>query len=589
MIRRRKNKDRSARSFVLLKRVVRAYVTPYRARLILAMIAMLIVAGATAANAYMIQPVLDGIFMQKNADLLMILPLIVMGITFLQALADYIQTLQLRYVGQAVVADMQGDLFAHLMHADLTTFHDQTSGRLLSRMTSDIMLLRVSVSTALTGFVKESFSLVFLVAVMFYQSWQMSLISFAILVFALLPVLRLGRRMRKVTDATQSRFADFTSQLDDTFHGVRAVKSYGRESFEIARVRRSVADLFTLYYKAARIQAASAPMLNLLGGLAVAAVIWSGGMEVIRGTTSTGAFFSFLTAMIMAYRPVKVLAGLNNQLQEGMAAAGRFFEVMDRPPVIRDAADAKPLVLTRGEVTFDQVSFTYPGGRAGIFDVSLHLPPGKVVALVGPSGGGKSTMINLLLRFYEAQSGQILVDGQDLRNVTVASLRQAFALVSQDIVLFDDTVAANIRYGRLEASEEEVIAAAQKAHADAFIRAMPQGYDTPIGPHGVRLSGGQRQRISIARAILKNAPILLLDEATSALDNTSERAVQEALGALMKNRTTLVIAHRLTTIHHADEILVLDQGRIVERGTHEALLGACGLYHELHQLQFTTP
>lgn len=584
----RRKKDRRVRSSTLLKRVVKAYVKPYRGRLFIAMAAMLVVAGATGANAYMIQPVLDGIFLQKNADLLLVLPLIVIGITCVQALADYVQTLQLRYVGQAVVSDMQGDLFAHLMHADLTTFHDQTSGRLISRMTSDIMLLRISVSTALTGFIKEFFTLIFLVGVMLYQSWEMSLFTVSILLFALLPVLRLGRRMRKVTDATQARFADFTSQLDDTFHGVRAVKSYGREEFEISRVRRSVADLFALYYKAARIQAASAPVLNLIGGVAVAAVIWFGGMNVIEGTTSTGAFFSFLTAMIMAYRPVKVLASLNNQMQEGMAAAGRFFEVLDRPPVIHDASSATPLVLARGEVTFDHVYFTYPGGKAGVFDVSFHLPPGKVVALVGPSGGGKSTIINLLLRFYETNAGRILIDGQEVRGVTVASLRQAFALVSQDIVLFDDTVAANIRYGRLEASEEEVVEAAKKAHADEFIRSLPEGYNTPIGPHGVRLSGGQRQRLSIARAILKNAPILLLDEATSALDNSSERAVQEALGALMATRTTLVIAHRLSTIHHADEILVLSQGSIVERGTHEALLAARGLYYDLYQLQFAS-
>jgi subfamily B ATP-binding cassette protein MsbA len=578
-----------ARSLALLRRVVSAYIEPYRGRLFLAMLAMIVVAAATGANAYMIQPVLDGIFMNKNAELLMLLPLAVIAITLVQSLADYLQTLQLRYVGQKVVSDMQGDLFAHLMHADLTTFHDQTSGRLISRMTNDIMLLRQAVSTVLTGFIKESLTLVFLVGVMFYQSWQMSLISFAILVFAVLPILRLGRRMRKVTGATQARFADFTSQLDDTFQGVRAVKSYGREDFEIARVRHSVAELFALYYKAARIQAASAPMLNLLGGVAVAAVIWFGGMKVIAGITTTGAFFSFLTAMIMAYRPVKVLASLNSQLQEGMAAASRFFEVMDRDPVIADAPHAVPLRVSEGAVTFEHAYFTYPGGKAGVFDISFHLPPRKIVALVGPSGGGKSTIINLLQRFYETNAGRILVDGQEVRDVTLASMRQAFALVSQDIVLFDDTVANNIRYGRLDATEDDIIAAAKKAHADAFIRELPQGYDTPIGPHGVRLSGGQRQRLSIARAILKDAPILLLDEATSALDNTSERAVQTALNELMAARTTLVIAHRLTTIHHADEILVLDQGRIVERGTHTELVAAGGMYHGLYQLQFSAP
>ncbi|MFZ4125202.1 MAG: ABC transporter ATP-binding protein [Rickettsiales bacterium] len=573
-------------SWKLMRRVVTNYVLPYRRRLIKATICMMIVAGTTAANAYMIQPVLDDIFVKKDVALLSILPLGIILISILNGFADYGQALYLRYVGQRVVSDMQTDLFKHLMHADITLFHDQTSGRLISRMTNDIMLMRLSVSNVLTGFVKESLTMIFLVGLMFYQSWAMSLLSFGILIFAVLPVMRLGRRMRKVTDITQARFADFTSQLDDTFQGARAVKAYGREDFEVSRVRKSVDELFRLYIKAARVQAASAPMLNMLGGIAVASVIWFGGFEVIHGDTSVGAFFSFMTAMIMAYRPVKVLASLNNQLQEGMAAASRFFEVMDTKNVIQEAPNAPALQIRSGEVKLENASFFYGPGTGGIEAVSFTIPAGKTVALVGPSGGGKSTIINLLLRYYDTSGGAITIDGQDIRTVTISSLRNSFALVSQDIILFDDTVRANIAYGRLDASDDEIFQAALKAHADAFIRELPQGYDTQIGPHGVKLSGGQRQRLSIARAILKNAPILLLDEATSALDNTSERVVQEALAELMQNRTTLVIAHRLSTIHHADSIVVLDKGRVVEQGTHKNLLADRGLYHDLYQLQF---
>jgi len=573
-------------SWQLMRRVVRTYVMPYRKRLFIAMGCMIVVAASTALQAYMVKPVLDDIFVNKDTTRLALIPLAIMFIAFCNGAADYGQSLQLRYVGQGVVSDMQADLFKHLIHADITLFHDQASGRLISRMTSDIMLMRLSVSNVLTGFIKESLTAIFLVALMFVQSWQMALFTFCILMFAILPTIRLGRRMRKITDATQARFADFTSQLDDTFQGVRAVKAYGREDFETARVRKSVSELFHLYYKASRVQAASGPMMNIIGAIAIAAVIWYGGFKVIHGETTVGAFFSFITAMMLAYRPVKVIASLNTQMQEGMAAAARFFDVMDKQNVIQQSSNAVALNVAKGEVMLEDISFHYGEGTGGIDHVSFSIPAGQTVALVGPSGAGKTTLMNLLLRYYDVSTGGIRIDGQDIKDVTIASLRAAFALVSQDIVLFDDTVRANIAYGRLDASEAEIMDAAKKAHADEFIRELPQGYDTPVGPQGVKLSGGQRQRLSIARAILKNAPILLLDEATSALDNTSERLVQEALAELMQNRTTLVIAHRLSTIHHADQIVVMDKGRIVESGTHKSLLEKKGLYHDLYQLQF---
>ena len=571
-------------SYALYKRLLRTYVLRYRRVLFIGGFCMVLVAGSAASQAYLMKPVLDDIFVNKNEAFLLWLPLVLVVIAVINSMGDYGQSLSLKYVGQRVVSDMQGDLFAHLMHSDISLFHDQASGRLISRLTNDIMLMRQSVSNVLTGGIKEFFTMVFLVALMFWQSVAMSILATGILVFAILPVSRLGRKMRKVADETQQKMADFSAQLDDTFQGVKVVKAYGREQFEIDRTRGIVRQLFKLYYRASRIQSFSGPMMSLLGGLAIATIIWYGGYNVLHGKTTTGEFFSFVTAMIMAYRPVKVLAGLNTQLQEGMAAASRFFAIVDTVPTIVDRPGAAALRVSAGEIRFDAVNFHYHAGSGGVDQLSFTAPAGKTVALVGASGSGKTTIMNLLLRFYDAQQGQITIDGMDISQVTLSSLRHALAFVSQDIVLFDDTVRANIAYGRLNARDEEIMEAAKKAHAHEFIMALPEGYDTKIGPHGVKLSGGQRQRLSIARAILKDAPILLLDEATSALDNTSERAVQAALTELMHGRTTLVIAHRLSTIQDADKILVLNGGRIQQEGSHQELLTSSSIYQEMQQL-----
>ncbi len=570
------------RTVPLVKRLWQQYIKSHTHLLAFAVICMLTVAGATAANAWMMQPVLDDVFLKKDAKMLFYVPIAVFSIGAISACASYGQTVIMRNVGQRIIADMQIDLFSHLMHADLAVFHDQASGRLISRFTNDIMMMRNAVSTVLTGIAKDFFSMLFLVILMFHQSAQLALIAFVVFPLSVFPVIQLGRRMRKLSDSAQHQLGNLAAQLDETFQGVRMVKAYGREDHEIRRARGIIEKLYSLYFKGSRVQAAASPIMELLTGAAIASVIWYGGYNVIHGTTTPGAFFSFVAAMIMAYKPAKTLVTLNNSLQEGMAAAGRLFAVLDMKPKIFDQADAKILKISKGAIRFENASFNYSPDVSVINDITFDIPAGKTVALVGASGSGKSTIINLILRFYDLNRGMITVDNQDIRDVTLASLRNAMSLVSQEIVLFDDTVRANIAYGRLGASDEEIRQAAKMAAADDFIRDLPQGYDTMIGPHGVKLSGGQRQRLAIARAVVKNAPILLLDEATSSLDNTSERIVQGALEKLMKGRTTLVVAHRLSTIRNADIIYVLDRGKIVESGNHESLIIQSGSYYELY-------
>ncbi|MDX1974670.1 MAG: ABC transporter ATP-binding protein [Rickettsiales bacterium] len=569
-------------SFTVIKRLFREHIAPYRRSLIIAILCMIVVAATTATNAWLIQPVLDQIFIAKDRTMLLIIPLAVFATSLAGAAANYGNTLNMRYVGTRVVADMQIRLFEHVMKSDVGMFQSEASGKLISRFTNDVNLLRNAFSNVLTAIAKESLSMLFLVGVMIYQNMELAAIAFVAFPIAIYPIIRLGKRMRRVSDSTQNQLGEFSATLDEVFKAVKIVKSYNRESYEANRAKNMIEKLFGLYYKSLRIQAAGAPIMEILSGLSIASVIWYGGLQVLDGETTPGAFFSFITAFLMAYKPVRSLSGLNTTLQEGISAAARLFTVLDSPPRIIDKPGTKALVVDKGHVHFDNVHFQYHTDSQGVFGVDLEVPAGKTVALVGLSGGGKSTLMSLLLRYYDANSGSISIDGQDIRNVTLKSLRDAMAFVPQESMLFDDTVRANIAYGRDNASDEDIILAAKNAAAHEFIELLPQGYDTMIGSHGMRLSGGQRQRIAIARAMLKNAPILLLDEATSSLDNESERAIQEALGQLMKDRTTLVIAHRLSTIVKADVIYVIAKGRVVESGTHQSLMSQQGKYYQLY-------
>ncbi|MCP5361220.1 MAG: ABC transporter ATP-binding protein [Hyphomicrobiales bacterium] len=571
---------------VLMGRLYSDYLRAHFSKLATAGVCMVLVAAATATNAWLMQPVLDDVFLKQDRTMLMLVPAAVALIALVKGGASYTQMVMMKITGQRVITDMQVTLYRHLIHSDLALFTAQGSSRLISRFSNDIQIIRRHLSNILSGALKESVTLVFLIGVMVYQSWELSLIAFGVFPIAGYPVIRLGKRMRKVSEKTQEELGQYLSRLDDSFQGIRMVKAYNREEHEVAQASGVMERLFGLYVKAARTESAAAPIMELLAGIAIAAVIWYGGFKVLEGATTPGAFFSFIAALIMAYRPAKSLSGLNANLQEALAAIDRFYAMLDDRPAVQDGARSKPLSVSHHDVVFEQVQFSYGQDAQALQHVSFSVQDGKTVALVGPSGAGKSTIFNLLLRFYDPESGSIRVGGTDIRTVTLASLREAIAYVNQDATLFDTTIRENIAYGREGASEEEILEAAYNAAAHDFILTLPDGYETKVGQHGVRLSGGQRQRIAIARAMLRNAPILLLDEATSSLDSASEKQVQQALERLMRGRTTIVIAHRLATVMGADQIYVIDNGTIIEHGTHQELQAKSGLYAHLCQEQF---
>jgi ATP-binding cassette, subfamily B, bacterial MsbA len=573
-------------SLPLLRRLIREFLRPYAGLLGLALLCMAVMAGATAANAWLMQPMLDRVFVAHDERLLLIIPAVVIVLAFFKGFANYGQTVMMTHVGQRVVADIQSALFARIMRADLAYFHENPTGTLISRFTMDASMLRGAATDLLASIGREAVTAVFLIVLMFYQDWVLALLAVVVFPIAFRPIISIGRRMRRISANTQVEVGLLLTLLNQSFQGARHIKAYGMESYEISRARDYMYRLFKISQRAARIRAISSPLMETLGGVAVALVILYGGHQVLSGVRTPGAFFSFITALLLAYQPLKSLAGLNASMQEGLAAAQRIFSVLDIEPAIRDKPGAVKLEVAGGEIRFDRVEFTYANGTVALRNISLTVPAGKRVALVGSSGAGKSTVLNLVPRFYDVAAGRITVDGQDLRDVTLASLRAAIALVSQEVTLFDDTVKANIAYGRFDASDADIVASAKAAAADEFIRGLPQGYNTTVGEHGVKLSGGQRQRIAIARAMLKNAPVLLLDEATSSLDAESERQVQIALDTLMQGRTSVVIAHRLSTVIGADLIYVMEGGRVVEQGTHAELLRREGVYARLYALQF---
>ncbi len=570
----------------LMGRLWRQSIRQYKGSLVSAVIFMAIVSAATAFSAWLLRPVIDWVFVEKRPGILLPLALAVILTFLIKGGAAYAQSVIMARVGMRIIADNQSRLYDHLIHMDMGFFHETSTGSLISRFTVDIRNMRIAVSNAVTSFGKDSLTLIGLVGVMFFQNFELAIISFFIFPAAIYPVARLGRRMREVTADTQTEFGLLTTLLEQTFQGIRVVKTYCMEEYEKRRITRIIERIFRLTYKSERVRSLSSPIMETLGGFAVAMVILYGGYQVVGGDVTTGAFMSFIAALLMAYEPMKRLANLNASVQEGLAGAQRLFALLDKQPTILDKPGAKPLKVKHGAIRLEDVHFSYEPGEPTLLGIDLEIPAGKTAALAGPSGSGKSTVLNIISRFYEAGSGRVSIDGVDVCDVTMASLRGSIALVSQEIALFDDTVRANIAYGRAGAANDQIIDAARHAAAHDFIMKLPQGYETIVGERGVKLSGGQRQRLAIARAILKDAPILLLDEATSSLDTESERQVQVALEKLMKGRTSLIVAHRLSTIMKADVIHIVADGRIVESGKHEELLAAGGVYSRLSAVQF---
>ncbi len=570
-------------------RLIHEYLRPYRLQCFFRCMCMVVGAASTALLAKQMEPIIDQIFVARNSDMLMVVALQVFIIFLFKGLSDYGSSVTMTHVGERIVADMRSQLVAHVLKADLSFYHATPSGELISRFTTDVNMLHRVVSRTLTSLGKDSLTLVFLIGLMFYTDWLLASMAFFAFPLAIFPILRIGKRIRKSTGSIQGELAAFTVLLSQVFNGARLIKSYGMQNHECEKSNSLIERIFKLVMKTTRIRSASHPIMELLGGCAIATVIYYGGYQVIAGHQEPGAFFGFITALLLAYEPLKKLANLNAELQEKLAGAARVFAVLDLKPKIVSLPGAKSLNVAKGAIEFSKVNFSYTSEQKTLNHIDLLIPAGKKVALVGSSGSGKSTLMNLIPRFYDVEDGSITIDGQTIRDVTIESLRHSIALVSQEVTLFDDTIKNNIAYGRPSANLDEIQDAARAAAADDFIQAMPQGYETVVGEHGVKLSGGQRQRLAIARAMLKNAHILLLDESTSALDSESEQQIQTALNILMRDRTTLVIAHRLSTVLDADIIYVIEQGQVVASGTHKELLAKNKRYAKLCKAQLFDP
>ena len=572
-------------SRVLYLRLLR-YVTPYWRMFALSILAMVLVAATEPLFPALMKPLLDGSFVNKDPATIRYIPFALVGLFLVRGVFGFASDYALAWVANRVVFDLRGEMFGRLVNLPTRYYDDATSGALISKVSYDVTGVTAAATTVLTVMVRDSLTVAGLLAWMFYLDWKLSLITLVIGPLIAVVIQAFSSRLRQVSRDAQQAMGDITHVLDEAIECHKVVKVFGGQEYERQHFGAAIKRMRNFAMRQTIAAGASVPLVQVCAAIAVAVIVYYSTQQSAVVGVTVGSFVSFMTATLMLLSPLKRLTGVNASLQRGLAAAESIFSFVDEAP--EEDSGTRSLGRAQGRIEFEHLSFSYPNAvRPALVDIDLGVAPGETIALVGGSGGGKTTLANLIPRFYQPSAGRILLDGTDIRTLTLASLRANIALVSQDVVLFNDTVAANIAYGPLSgASEAEIAAAAEAAHAMQFIREMPQGMQTMIGENGVRLSGGQRQRLAIARALLKNAPVLILDEATSALDTESERVVQAALDVLMQGRTTLIIAHRLSTIEKADRIVVLQQGRIAETGSHAELLAHNGLYAHLYKIQF---
>jgi len=577
--------ERKLESLQVIKRLLKDHVSSYKRQIFTAIFFMVIVAICSAAIVRLVQPAIDRVFLTHDRHMLVVIPLLMLTIYSIKGIAEYFQSYFIKFIGQQILTNLQMLMYEHLLQADFLFIQSQSSGRLISRFTNDIMLMRGAVSDLLVGCAKHLLSVIFLIGIMFSLDPFLALFIFLAFPLAIYPIQRLGRKMRGVTTSAQEELGDFTARLDETFSSIKVIKSFCTEKIEADRARKITSNILEFYKKAAKFDSLTSPIMEILSGFAIACVLWYGGFAVIQGKMSTGALFAFITAFVSAYRPFKSLVALNVNLQEGITAANRVFNILDFKPIISDKDNASSPVFISPCIEFKNVEMKFSNGKVALKSLDLKVDTGKTYAFVGSSGSGKTTVANLVIRMFDPSLGQIVIDDYDIKDISLKSLRSQISLVSQETVLFDTTVLENISYGTMGASRDLVIKAAKSADAHEFILALPDGYDTMIGSNGTTLSGGQRQRLSIARAFLKDAPILVLDEATSALDPNSERSIIDSLARLRLGRTTMIITHRLASIKDADQIVVMKNGKIIEQGQHSELLKLQKEYYKLYNKQ----
>jgi len=562
-----------------------SYVKPHWKLVVFALVCMGIVSALEGSKAVLVKPVFDEIFINKDRDMLRLLPFLVILIFALQGIFRYLSSYTTNYVGQLVIKIIRNRLYAHIQSLSLRFFKEHSTGMLMSRILNDVNLMQNCVSTAMADVVREDLKIGVLLGVVFYRDWQLACLSLTVLPASIYLLAKFGRRVRELSRKGQEEMAGLSSILQETFSGAKVIKAFHTEEREAERFARENERYFAIVKKSIKYFELTSPVQEMLGSLGVAAIIWYGGSQVLSGAKTPGEFFSFMTALLLLYEPIRRLSKVNNVVQQALAAAERVFRMLDQEREVMEPANPIPLPPFSSHIEFNSVSFRYDT-EVVLEDITFRAEKGEKVAIVGVSGVGKTTLVDLIPRFHDVTSGDIKIDGVDIRRLSLASLRRQIGIVSQDMFFFNDTIRNNISYGRDGVTDEEVVAAARMAHAHEFVEKLPDGYNTVIHERGVRLSGGERQRIAIARALLKNPPILILDEATSALDSDSEAAVQDALETAMQHRTTFIIAHRLSTVKNADKIIVLDNGRIVNSGTHTELIASDGIYKRLYATQF---